>query len=289
MNLDSFIASSKKRIDQRLLDLISCQNEAGQTLFNAAKYSIEGAGKRLRPLLLLATCQDFGKDIELAVDPACSIELVHSYSLIHDDLPCMDDDDYRRGRPSLHKQFPEAIAILTGDYFLTLAFEVISNAKNLSDLQKLKLVQTLSKRAGAFGMIGGQIIDMESSDNLSIDRLKHMHEMKTGALIQCCVEFGAIICSLDEITTKNLSLSAKNIGYAFQVIDDILDVTKNSKDLGKPALSDEKNKKITSVNLLGLEEAKKLAEKLTAKALDHLPKEANLLKKLSKNLLKRSF
>ena len=196
----------------------------------------------------------------------------------------------RRGKPSLHKQYSEATAILTGDYFLTLAFDVLACAKNLTDSQKIQLVTTLSKRAGANGMIGGQVIDIEQENkSCSLDILTEMHEKKTAALIQCSLEFAAIIFKLDEKTTKDLSLFGKKLGIAFQVIDDILDVTKSSNDLGKPAKSNKKNQKSTSVLILGLEKAKNWADELIQNALSHLPKEAVLLKKLAQNMISCSF
>jgi len=288
--VDLFIKSIKEKIDQRLLELISYKGGLEKTLFDAVQYFQTGSAKRVRPLLVLATVSNFNGSIAKAIDPACAIELVHSYSLIHDDLPCMDDDNLRRGKPTLHKKYSEAIAVLTGDYFLTHAFEVLSMAKGLTERQIISLIQVLSKSAGASGMIGGQVVDIES-ENKEIDfkTLQYMHEKKTGALFECSVKFGAVICHLGEEKINSLSLFAKYLGFAFQVIDDLLDVIKNTKELGKPAHSDEKNQKTTTVTLLGIEESKRLAQKLAKQAIDVLPKECLCLKKIAQKLLEKAF
>lgn len=288
--VDLFIKSAQEKIEARLIELILPKKCLEKTLFDAACYFQTGSAKRLRPLLTLATVSDFKGDLDSSLDPACALELVHSYSLIHDDLPCMDDDDLRRGNPSLHKKYSEAIAVLTGDFFLTFAFEVISKAKNISDIQKVSLIQTLSEYAGGLGMIGGQVIDIEN-ENKEIDfkTLEIMYEKKTGALFQCAVKFGAIVSNLDAKKTEALTLFAKYLGFAFQVIDDLFDVTKTTEDLGKPSLSDEKNKKTTTVTLLGIEKSKELANELIYKALSSLPEECFLLKEISKKLLKINY
>lgn len=276
--MDDIFVNLRQVIDKRLIELLSFKNLYQQTLFDAANYAIEGKAKRLRPLLVLATLQDFGIEVEKGVDSACALEMIHTYSLIHDDLPCMDDDDFRRGKPSLHKAFTEATAVLTGDFFITYPFEILSSQENLSDSQKLFLIQTLAKKSGGLGMIGGQIVDVESEGKkINREKLEFIHIYKTSALIECALLFGVIIGNIPQ--KENLSLFGKAIGYAYQIKDDLLDVT------GKK--SDEKNKKNTSASLLGVSDAKSLLLDLYNKAISYLPKEAILLREIAKKMIFR--
>ncbi|NGX63525.1 MAG: Farnesyl diphosphate synthase [Candidatus Anoxychlamydiales bacterium] len=264
-------------IEKRLKELIPKSNQYHKKLFDAASYSLFSSGKRLRPLLVLATVQAFDKDLNLALDPACSLELIHTYSLIHDDLPCMDDDDLRRGKPTLHKAFPEWLAVLTGDYLLTYAFEIISKAKRLTSMQKINLINTLSKYAGSDGLIAGQVADLFwERKKIDFEKLKFMHLNKTAALFIAAVDFGCTIAK----ATKNIKLKlldfAKNMGLSFQIFDDISDSQTKSSDITK--------NKATAVTILGLEKAKDLAIDLQKKALDilkQLPYQTAFLEKLS--------
>lgn len=207
----------KEQIESTLNRLIPPEKEA---LFEMARYSMEG-GKRLRPMLTLAVLEAFDIPLDLGLVPACAIEMVHTYSLIHDDLPCMDDDDFRRGKPTLHKAYPESHAVLTGDFLLTYAFEVIANAPQLTLDHKNQLIATLAHRAGSEGMIGGQILDIESQDHpIEPDALQTLQVKKTAALITCALEFGAIIA---EVEIAPFQFIGEALGLSFQIIDDILD------------------------------------------------------------------
>lgn len=205
-----------KCIDEMLFELIP-QN--GEPLFEAARYSLEG-GKRLRPLLTLAITSAYQIPLEIALRPACALEMVHTYSLIHDDLPCMDNDDFRRGKPSLHKTYPESHAILTGDFLLTYAFEVLATAPNLTDRQKIDLIGTLALRSGSQGMIGGQVLDIGQKE-LPLPARLQMHAMKTGALITAACEFGGIIALQTDLTP--FQTIGRHLGLAYQIVDDMRD------------------------------------------------------------------
>ena len=264
-------------IEKRLKELIPKSNKYHKKLFDAASYSLFSSGKRLRPLIVLATVQAFDKDLNLALDPACSLELIHTYSLIHDDLPCMDDDDLRRGKPTLHKAFPEWLAVLTGDYLLTYAFEIISKAKKLTAMQKINLINTLSKYAGSDGLIAGQVADLFwENTKIDFEKLKFMHLNKTAALFIAAVDFGCIISKATKQIKLKFSDFAKNMGLSFQIFDDISDSQTKSSDITK--------NKATAVTILGLEKAKNLAFDLQKKALDilkNLPYKTSFLEKLS--------
>jgi geranylgeranyl diphosphate synthase type II len=209
-----------KTIEQKLSELIEGETE----LHRAARYSLLSPGKRLRPLLTLTTALSLGATLESALIPACALELVHTYSLIHDDLPSMDNDDFRRGKPSLHKAYTEGHAVLTGDYLLTYAFQLLSEAPHLTAEQKIALVQFLSIRAGDRGMIGGQVLDIASQESdIDLETLHHIHLGKTAALIALSLEFGGIIAHSTPQEMHLLNVAGKNLGIAFQIIDDLLD------------------------------------------------------------------
>ena len=249
-------------IDLRLNELLPlCE---GDHLIEAMRYALLGPGKRIRPLLVLATCETFGVSKSIALDPACAIEMVHAYSLIHDDLPCMDDDDVRRGRPTVHRAYSEGVAVLAGDALLTDAFRVIAEAKGLSDRQIVQLIHTLSLRAGSSGMVGGQMIDISSTKSLSTELLIKMHRKKTGDLLSCSLEFGAIVADADPSSKELLRQVGQHLGLAYQIRDD-LDDAHQGADEGKP----------NAVAILGLEGARELLkESLNAieAGLDRLPR-----------------
>ncbi len=194
--------------------------EASSELYQAARYSVFSGGKRIRPLLTLATVKMLGGDLPSALIPACALELVHTYSLIHDDLPCMDDDDFRRGKPTLHKVYTEGQAVLAGDFLLTYAFELLTTCSALSDGQKLLLISTLAKASGGEGMIGGQVLDIRNDEATD---LKTLHEKKTGALFAAAVQFGGIVSGSSMKDIRLLEQLGYQIGYLFQVVDDFLD------------------------------------------------------------------
>ena len=230
-------------------------------------YSLMAGGKRLRPILIMAAADALGVDGEKFLRLSTSIEFIHTYSLIHDDLPAMDNDDYRRGKLTNHKVFGEALAILAGDALLTMAFEIIATDKNVDAETKVKIITEMSKAAGAEGMVGGQVIDMQSENKkIDIQTLKQMHAAKTGALFCAAIRSGAILAGADEKQLANLTEYARQFGLAFQITDDILDVVGDEKTIGKPVGSDEKNHKSTYVTLGSLESAKALAQEAVDKA-----------------------
>ena len=242
-------------------------------MFASARYSLLSPGKRIRPLLALAVAESYGVPLDHALHPACALEMVHTYSLIHDDLPCMDDDDLRRGKPSLHKIVPEWHALLTGDYLLTYSFEVLANAPHLDADQKLSMIRSLSSHAGAHGMIGGQMIDLHfEGQTADWNILEQMHRGKTAGLIIAALEFGGIIAKAPLSDISSLKKAGLNLGIAFQLIDDVLDCTSTQEELGKPIGSDKNKAKSTAVSLLGIPQAKEKAAVLLESAVKQLNK-----------------
>ena len=238
------------------------------------RYSVLSEGKRIRPVLVYASGQALGVDLSALDAPACAVEMIHAYSLIHDDLPAMDDDDLRRGRPTCHKAFDEATAILAGDALQALAFAVLAKDKHLviDDTQRIKMIDILALASGSEGMAGGQAIDLSSVGKaLDLEQLQDMHSRKTGALIRASVELGALAApGLAESQFNQLSAYAHCIGLAFQIQDDILDIESDTETLGKPQGSDQARNKPTYPNLLGLDGAKQAALKMHEQALDNL-------------------
>ena len=270
-------------------------NSEPKKLHEAMRYSVLAEGKRIRPILLYATGEAFGVELGKLNGPACAVEIMHAYSLIHDDLPSMDDDDLRRGRPTCHKVFDEATAILAGDALQALAFQILAMDPKIetNDSQRLKMIETLSLASGSRGMAGGQAIDLASVGlELNIDELENMHSHKTGALIKASAEIGAL--SAKDISSElfiSISNYAKYIGIAFQIKDDILDIESDTAVLGKPQGSDIALNKPTYPNLLGLDGAKKMADKLHLKAikcLDVFDKKAKMLRQIADYIIKRS-
>ena len=265
-----------------------------KVIFDSMRYSVENGGKRVRPLLTLLFCDACGGNVLQALPLACAVEYIHTYSLIHDDLPCMGDDDYRRGKPSNHKVYGEAFALLAGDGLLTAAFERITDwqrAGLYSAEVAVKAIYTLSHLAGSRGMIGGQVIDLlnENNANADFDTLKLMDNLKTGALIEAACTLGCIAAEADDEKMEAAAEFAQKIGLAFQIKDDILDVTSSLEKLGKMTGSDAQNGKSTYVTLLGVEECQKLVDKLTEEALSALDVFENndALKEYAEYLAKR--
>ena len=258
----------------------------------AMLYSVENGGKRIRPILTLEFCRICGGDITTAIPLACAIEFIHTYSLIHDDLPCMDDDDMRRGKPSSHVRFGEANALLAGDSLLTFAFETVANADKLDACAKVEAISVLAKAAGFAGMIAGQVQDLENEEkSVTVEDLQQVDNLKTGELIKAACLLGCIAAGADAEKCKAATSFATNLGLAFQVVDDILDVTSDEETLGKPVGSDVQNCKSTYVSLLCLEKAQKIASELTDNAISSLSvfgEDAEFLISLSKKLLSRS-
>ncbi len=259
----------------------------------AMKYSLGIGGKRIRPVLVLEFCRICGGDINDALPFAAAIEMIHTYSLIHDDLPCMDDDDIRRGMPSCHKKFGEEYALLAGDGLLTRAFGIIaeSDIAKKSPEAAIKAITELSFLAGANGMIGGQVIDLRNEDKpCSLDVLSTMDSLKTGALIKCAAVLGVITANGTDKMMDAAIAYAENLGHAFQIVDDILDVIGDEKELGKPIGSDAQSNKSTYVSILGIDESKKYAEELTNKAIESLDVfgvDGEFLRELAESLIKR--
>jgi geranylgeranyl pyrophosphate synthase len=238
-------------------------------LYAASSYSLQIGGKRIRPILCLASANAVGlQDRDLLSYPACAIELIHTYSLIHDDLPAMDDDDLRRGKPSLHKAYDEATAILVGDGLQARAFELLADAPGLSAEQKIAMVKVLAAAAGPRGMVGGQFIDIQATDSdMGLEELQAMHSLKTGALIRASLALGGIAAGATEEQLAALDAYGSHIGLAFQVVDDILDVEGDTQTLGKTQGKDGEANKPTYVKLMGLEGAKGEARRLLEAAL----------------------
>ena len=258
---------------------------------DAMKYSLENGGKRIRPMLTLEFCRVCSGSYEKAMPFALAVEMIHTYSLIHDDLPCMDNDDIRRGKPSCHKKFGEEYALLAGDGLLTEAFRVAVSSDALTDAQKSRAVSLISEYAGYRGMIGGQMLDLQNEGKVvSLDRLRDTCALKTGALIKLACRLGCIAADADEVYEKAAADFAENIGLGFQIVDDILDVTGSTEELGKPVGSDEENQKCTYVSVLGLEKAQQYADELTEnakRALTVFGDNAGFLSELADKLLDR--
>lgn len=258
--------------------LSQCLEERGipARLLESMRYSLLAGGKRLRPVLALAWCEMLGGDSGAAMPFAASLECIHTYSLIHDDLPAMDDDDLRRGRPSNHKQFDEATAILAGDGLLTEAFVLMTEAGvkgGLAADRVLRAVNVLGKAAGSGGMVGGQAVDMEFTGReapVPLEELQHMHAMKTGALITAACECGAILSGAADADVRNAREYGRAVGVAFQIVDDVLDVVGDEATLGKPVGSDEEQGKSTYPALVGLDKSRELARGHVDGAVRHL-------------------
>lgn len=263
-----------KLIENALFSYLPSKNTLEKNLIDSMEYSLKAGGKRVRPMLALEFCELCGGNIKKAIPFGCAVEMIHTYSLIHDDLPCMDDDDLRRGKPSNHIVYGEDIALLAGDALQTLAFDVISNSDtvNLAGATAcIKASNVLAKYAGALGMVGGQVIDLEHEDKqASIDILSEMDIKKTSGLIKASCEMGCIAADADDKKIKSAGLYGEYIGIAFQIVDDILDVTSSVEELGKPVGSDKNNQKSTYVSLLGIDKCKQLVAEYTQKAIDAL-------------------
>ncbi len=281
-------------INNRLPELVDVSNALTREVSDAAIYSLNAGGKRIRPILMqqfYSMCS--GNEGKELLDVFCTIELVHTFSLIHDDLPCMDNDDFRRGKPSCHKAYGEAVALLAGDQLNTLPFEILSKAAldgTISFEKSVKLAYCLSNAVGVDGMIGGQVIDMMSEGKeISLETINELQSKKTGALISAACEMGCILAGANEETIKKAREYAQKLGLAFQIKDDILDVIGSFEELGKPIGSDKEQSKSTYVSLFGLDKASEICEELTNQAVDILSDFNNntFLVELTKSLLDR--
>ncbi|MGI6114334.1 MAG: polyprenyl synthetase family protein [Mahellales bacterium] len=296
MNIESLLKEEAKNVDSFLKDILKQHITYPDILYNSMEYSLFAGGKRLRPILLLWTFDIFDDDRQPAYYYAAALEFIHTYSLIHDDLPSMDNDDFRRGKPTNHKVFGEAVAILTGDALLNTAYEIMTNAAiKYSDQTKIHLTAQyeIAKASGALGIIGGQIMDiLTENKGGEPEILNYIHTHKTGALIKASVRAGAILGNCDKISLSVLDKYSEYLGLAFQIIDDILDVVGNTEKLGKTVGKDAKSKKLTYPSLFGLQAAKDKAAELTQKAVDQLQyfgNKAEILEALTQYLCKREF
>jgi farnesyl diphosphate synthase len=280
------------RIDAAFDALLPMPEDARAGLYEAMRYAAIGGGKRLRPILVVAACDLFKVDRERALRPALAVECIHVYSLIHDDLPCMDDDDVRRGKPSLHRAFGEATAILAGDSLHALAFAVLADESTHEDpFARLELIAELARAAGPAGMAGGQMMDLNAAAmGLDLGAVTRLQQLKTGALIEWCVEAGAIMGKVPADGRTGLRGYARGIGLAFQIADDLIDHEGHADKAGKPVGKDGAAGKGTFVSLLGADRARRQADALVAQAIEHLHgfgEEADLLRALARFAVER--
>ena len=277
----------------RILDEYMPKTEGRQkTVIDAMNYSVSAGGKRLRPMLMYETYKLFGGDGEVVKPFMAAMEMIHTYSLVHDDLPAMDNDEYRRGKKTTHAVYGETMGILAGDALLNYAFETAATAFDiLFDKKVAKALKVLSEKAGIYGMIGGQVVDIESEGKkVDIDTVEFIHTLKCGALIEASMQIGAILAGGDADTEKKIASAGADIGFAFQIQDDILDVTSTTEILGKPVGSDDKNEKSTYVSLKGIDKAKEDVKMLSERALGIISSFENrneFLEELIKMLIKR--
>ena len=278
-------------IDEALQKAMTIEGEIAPTIFDSMRYSLFAGGKRLRPVLLLAAADAVGADGNKFLNVACGLEMIHTYSLIHDDLPAMDNDDYRRGKLTNHKVYGEGIAVLAGDSLLTYAFETMLSQEGVEPKTLLRVVKEIASAAGPEGIVGGQVIDMESEGKaVSLDTLQQMHRAKTGALFRAAVRAGAILGGASDEEVEALTVYAEKFGLAFQITDDILDVIGTAEAIGKPVGSDLKNNKSTYVTLHSVEIAQQMAKETVDDAIEALAmfgERGAVLKDLVEYLLKR--
>jgi geranylgeranyl diphosphate synthase type II len=289
--LEPYLAERKGAVEAALAAHLSHCQAAPARLREAMAYSLLAGGKRLRPILALAACDAVGGDTAQALDYACALEFIHTYSLIHDDLPAMDNDDFRRGRPTNHKVYGEAMAILAADALLTEAFRVVAHNRKGREVRVADAVYELARGAGAIGMVGGQVIDIESTGHeQTVESLERMHAAKTGDLLLVSVRGGALMGGADATALENLSVYGRSLGLAFQIVDDVLDVTADLATLGKDPGSDREAGKRTFVDILGVEGAKKRAGEVMARglaALDPFGPRAEALRALGRYTVDR--
>ena len=281
----------RELVEQQLVKELAQEPPLDETLAAAMKYSLMAGGKRLRPILLMAAADAVGAKGTDYLTAGCALEMIHTYSLIHDDLPAMDNDDYRRGKLTNHKIYGDGMAVLAGDALLTLAFEVLTRQQHTDAATLLRVVKEISTAAGMNGMVGGQAIDLESEGkHIDMETLRRMHMGKTGALFRAALRSGAILAGADEKKLAALTDYAEKFGLAFQITDDILDVVGDEKLIGKPVGSDIRNEKSTYVTLTSLEEAQKLAKETVdgaVAALQDFGPEADFLRQLVRYMLER--
>ena len=290
--IDAALKEYQAKLDSRLDIILSENGQLYDEVLRACRYAVLNGGKRIRPILLLEFYKLCGGEDDCAYNFACALEMIHSYSLVHDDLPCMDNDDMRRGKPSCHKAFGESTALLCGDALLTEAFTVASKTLGIPSDRVVKALNHLAVSAGVCGMIGGQVIDMDHNTDGDDDVLYEMYRLKTGALLKTACAIGCILAGADDEHIAFAEKFGEKLGITFQIIDDILDGVGDAKMLGKPVGSDEKNNKDTIVVRLGVEYCRELAKKYTDEAYECLKKfdgNTEPLENLAAYLLERNY
>ncbi len=294
MNLGEYLKEKGKIVEEALDRYLPKESEMPVTLHKAMRYSMMAGGKRIRPILCIASCEAVGGKAKKALPVACALEMVHTYSLIHDDLPAMDNDDFRRGRPTNHKVFGEAVAILAGDALLTEAFRIMTNSnlrKTIRPDAILDVISDLACASGSFGMVGGQVVDMESEGiEIDLPTLEYLHTRKTGALILASIKGGAKIGEGTDEEIEALTRYGECLGLAFQIADDILDIEGNIEETGKDVGSDLERKKATYPSILGMPASKERASELIDMAIDSLKgfdEKAEPLREIAKYVVER--
>ncbi len=281
-----YLEERARATDAALEFYLSTWEGAPETLREAIRYSLFAGGKRLRPALALGAAEIVCGDYSVAMPAACAIEMIHTYSLIHDDLPCMDDDDIRRGKPTLHRAYDEATAILAGDGLQAMAFNTIADAGNIA------VVEEIAQAAGVAGMVGGQYIDLQcEGKDLPLEAVQELHRMKTGALIRVSVRAGAMLAGADEKQLRSLTEYGEHLGLAFQIADDILDVIGDDDEMGKRSGMDKAHRKLTYPGLVGLEVAKRLGRQsveMAVSALEAFGSEADPLREIARFVVERN-
>ena len=292
VDLNEALADTASLVEKFLDQLLAVEDAAERQLIESMRYASLDGGKRLRPFLLMQSAGLFGVGERSALRTGSALELIHCYSLVHDDLPAMDDDDLRRGKPTVHKQFDEATAILAGDALLTLAFEVLTHPETHANAGvRCDLVAALAKAAGAHGMVGGQMIDLQAeNETFDIDQITQLQRLKTGELIAYACEGGAILGQASNDAREALRGYAHDLGLAFQIADDLLDVEGSVEEVGKAVNKDEDAGKATFVSILGVERARSQANRLAVQAIDHLAifgEKADLLRQAARFVVER--
>ncbi|MBN2644335.1 MAG: polyprenyl synthetase family protein [Desulfuromonadaceae bacterium] len=291
--LKAYLEWQRQWVDTALKGVLPDPAKRPRILHEAMHYSVFAGGKRIRPILMIAACEAVGGQRETVIQTACALEMIHTYSLIHDDLPAMDDDDFRRGVPTNHKVYGEATAILAGDALLTQAFVLLSTPQPGIDARlQQRISQLIAVAAGAAGMVGGQVVDMEAEGkNSDLETVNYIHRHKTGALILASLQAGALLGGADEATFQRLTQFGENAGLAFQIADDLLDIEGNQEELGKDIGSDQARGKATYPAVLGIEESRRQADQLHRQALDCLAPlgdKAQALRAISAYIIQRT-
>ena len=296
MSASQYLSEGKKLIDERMLSFLPQGKAYPESIHEAMRYSLLAGGKRLRPVLVMAAAEAVGGDRHTILPFAIAAELIHTYTLIHDDLPALDNDDLRRGKPTNHKVFGEAIAILAGDALLTQAFIIMTRAAGMETVPPeciLKATHEMAGALGSTGMIGGQVVDLESEGKrINSETLEYIHIYKTGFLIRACIRCGGVLSQASKGQSSSLSSFGAHIGLAFQIIDDILDITGDQEKLGKDIGSDLTKNKATYPALYGLEESKRKAEELVEESIDCLNEfddRADPLREIARFFVQRTF